>query len=93
MTEAYKLASKSVCKEGMRGKALYDRKVHGAELSPGCRVLVRNLNEKGGPGTLRSFWEDGVYVVPQRKHPDSPVYELKMSQKMERGVSESCTGT
>lgn len=77
MAKAYKLASKSACKEGMRGKTLYDRKVHGAELSPGCRVLIRNLNEKGGPGKLRSFWEDRVYVVTQRKHTDSPVYELK----------------
>ena len=77
MTEAYKLASNSANKEALRGKVLYDRKVHGAELSFGCRVLVRNLTERGGPGKLRSFWEDKVYVVTQKKHPDSPVYELK----------------
>lgn len=77
MTEAYKLASKSAYKEGMRGKVLYDKKIHGAELVPGSRVLVRNLTEKGGPGKLRSFWEDRVYVVTQRKQPDSPVYEIK----------------
>ncbi|CAL9693785.1 unnamed protein product [Knipowitschia caucasica] len=77
MTEAYKLASKSAYKEGTRGKALYDKKVYGAELLPGSRVLVRNLNEKGGPGKLRSFWEDRVYVVTQKKHQDSPVYEIK----------------
>ncbi|KAK0131526.1 Retrovirus-related Pol polyprotein from transposon 412 [Merluccius polli] len=40
MTEAYKLASNSANKEALRGKVLYDRKVHGAELSTGCRVLV-----------------------------------------------------
>ncbi|KAK2908200.1 hypothetical protein Q8A73_009273 [Channa argus] len=77
MTEAYQLASNTACKEGVRRKVLYDKKAYGAELYPGCRVLIRNLNEKGGPGKLRSFWEDQVYVVIQRTHQDSPVYELK----------------
>ncbi|KAK7886457.1 hypothetical protein WMY93_026078 [Mugilogobius chulae] len=77
MTEAYKLASKSAHKEAMRGKVLYDKKVYGAELVPGSRVLVRNLTEKGGPGKLRSFWEERVYVITQRKQQDSPVYEIK----------------
>ncbi|KAK7901901.1 hypothetical protein WMY93_018670 [Mugilogobius chulae] len=77
MTEAYKLASKSAHKEAMRGKVLYDKKIYGAELVPGSRVLVRNLTEKGGPGKLRSFWEERVYVVTQRKQQDSPVYEIK----------------
>uniref|UniRef100_A0A8C2HM53 Gypsy retrotransposon integrase-like protein 1 n=1 Tax=Cyprinus carpio TaxID=7962 RepID=A0A8C2HM53_CYPCA len=57
MTEAYKLASRVSHKEKERGKALYDKKIHGAELILGNRVLVRNFKEKGGPGKLRSFWE------------------------------------
>lgn len=73
MNDAYKLASETACKEGRRGKILYDRKVYGADLYLGFRVLVRNLNEKGGPGKLRSFWEDQVFIVTQRKHQDSPV--------------------
>uniref|UniRef100_A0AAY4BQW0 Gypsy retrotransposon integrase-like protein 1 n=1 Tax=Denticeps clupeoides TaxID=299321 RepID=A0AAY4BQW0_9TELE len=77
MEEAYQIARETVNQQHERGKALYDKKVHGAELQIGSRVLVRNLNEKGGPGKLRSFWEDQVYVVTQRKHPDSPVYELQ----------------
>lgn len=77
MTEAYRLASKAAEKEGMRGKALFDKKIYGAELLPGSRVLVRNLTEKGGPGKLRSFWEDKMYVVTQKKYPDSPMYEIK----------------
>lgn len=36
------------------------------------------MTEKGGPGKLRSFWEDKVYVVTQKKYPDSPVYEIKL---------------
>lgn len=77
MEEAYQLASKMARKRGDRGKERYDRKVHGAELDPGCRVLVRNLTEKGGPGKLRSFWEQKVHIVTQRKYPDSPVYEVR----------------
>lgn len=52
MTEAYRLASETAVREGMQGKAHCDKKVYGSELSSG-RVLVRNLNEKGGPGKLR----------------------------------------
>lgn len=51
--------------------------IYGAELLPRSRGLVRNLTEKGGPGKLRSFWEDKVYMVAQRKHPDTPVYGIK----------------
>uniref|UniRef100_A0A3P9MPA9 Gypsy retrotransposon integrase-like protein 1 n=1 Tax=Oryzias latipes TaxID=8090 RepID=A0A3P9MPA9_ORYLA len=60
MTEAYQLASKTAIKEGVRGKSHYDKKIYGAELNPGCRVLVRNFTERGGPGKLRSYWEDKV---------------------------------
>lgn len=56
---------------------IYDRKVHDAELYPGCRVLGRNLNEKGGPDKLRSFWEEQVFVVTQNRYKDSSVYEIK----------------
>lgn len=36
-----------------------------------------NLSEPGGPGKLRSFWENDIYVVVKRKSPDSPVYEVE----------------
>ncbi|CAB3988536.1 Retrovirus-related Pol poly from transposon 412 [Paramuricea clavata] len=39
---------------------------------------VRNLNERGGPGKLRSFGENDIYVVINRKDPESPVYETKL---------------
>ncbi|KAK3575427.1 hypothetical protein QTP86_026498 [Hemibagrus guttatus] len=77
MGEAYELASKTVQKEQRRTKHGYDRKIHGADLQPGNRVLVRNCGERGGPGKLRSYWEDRVHVVTERKYKDGPVYMVK----------------
>uniref|UniRef100_A0A8C5MCC1 Integrase catalytic domain-containing protein n=1 Tax=Leptobrachium leishanense TaxID=445787 RepID=A0A8C5MCC1_9ANUR len=71
MTEAYQVASKVATQAAQRGKEYYDRKTHGVQLSPDSRVLVRNLTERGGPGKLRSFWEDSEHVVL------TPVYEVK----------------
>lgn len=76
MQEAYEIASKTANKEALRGKQYYDRKVHGVELQVGGRVLLRNLSERGGPGKLRSHWENTVYKILGRKSPDSPVYEI-----------------
>ena len=77
MTEAYELAGKKSNEVGTRAKQRYDRFVRSSVLLPGDRVLVRNLSERGGPGKLRSHWEDRVHVVVSRKGDDSPVYEVK----------------
>ncbi|XP_056237881.1 uncharacterized protein LOC130172928 [Seriola aureovittata] len=77
MKEAYEIASAAAQKEASRGKRYYDHKTYGAQLHPGNRVLLRNLRERGGPGKLRSHWEDTVYVVVSQKSPDMPVYEIK----------------
>lgn len=77
MEEAYELASRTVQKEQSRAKHGYDKKIHGADLQPGNRVLVRNCGERGGLGKLRSYWEDQVYVVTERKYEDGPVYVVK----------------
>uniref|UniRef100_A0A8C5MS83 Gypsy retrotransposon integrase-like protein 1 n=1 Tax=Leptobrachium leishanense TaxID=445787 RepID=A0A8C5MS83_9ANUR len=77
MSEAYVVASRAAKKEATRGKVYYDRRIQGNDLQPGGRVLVRNLTERGGPGKIRSYWEDKVHVVVQRKSKESPVYEIK----------------
>ena len=39
------------------------------ELHVGDRVLVKNVREKrkGGPGKLRSYWEQKVFVIKEKK--------------------------
>ena len=77
MTEAYEPAGKKSSGVGTRAKQRYDRFVRSSVLLPGDRVLVRNLSERGGPGKLRSHWEDKIHIVVSRKGEDSPVYEVK----------------
>ena len=61
----------------MRGKRNYDKRMRSSALQVGDRVLVRNLTPRGGPGKLRSFWEDKIHVVVARKGEGSPVYDVR----------------
>ncbi|KAL9976592.1 hypothetical protein ACROYT_G013913 [Oculina patagonica] len=76
MKEAYDLASAHAKKSADMGKQQYDKKVRHTALCEGDRVLVRNMSERGGPGKLRPYWEQEIYVVTQKRK-DMPVYEVK----------------
>jgi len=76
MKEAYQLASKRSHNLQHQSKEQYDRRARSSVLEPGNRVLVRNLNEKGGPGKLRSHWEQDIYQIVKRAGEESPVYQV-----------------
>ena len=77
MKEAYDLASAHTKKSALLGKQQYNKKVkHDTALCEGYRVLVRNMTERGGPGKLRPYWEQDIYVVTQKRM-DMPLYEVK----------------
>ena len=76
MQEACVIAGKNAKKNAGLGKKFHDKKLFGATLSVGDRVLVRNT-QKGGTGKLRSHWEEDVYVVSGRKDDNIPVFAVK----------------
>ena len=90
MKEAYALASKRSESSGEKGKKQYDRKVNSSVLQPGDRVLGRNLSKRGGPGKLRSYCEDKVHQLVERKGEVIPV--MKLRQRMVWGVAVLFTG-
>lgn len=77
MQEAYTLASNNARKSAQKARKYHDARGTSASLNPGDRVLVQNLSERGGPGKLRSFWEECVHIVMRRMNETSPVYEVQ----------------
>ena len=77
--EAHKIAQARAGKSALHSKERYDRlKPTSSALEKGDRVLVRNVREKGGPGKLRSYWENRIYQVIERLGEDSPVYKVQI---------------
>ena len=52
------------------------KKIFGSTLTPGERVLLKNLSERGGTGKLKSYWENDIYEVVFC-HPKLPIYQIK----------------
>ncbi|XP_026156435.1 uncharacterized protein LOC113126568 isoform X2 [Mastacembelus armatus] len=77
MQEAYAIAMQNMKKSARRGQKNYNQRTWSSALKPGDHVLVRNLTPRGGPGKLRSYWEDAVHVVKEKKGPGSPVYVVE----------------
>lgn len=80
MQEAYAIAMQNMKKSARRGQKNYNKRAWSSTLQPGDHFLVRNLTPRGGPGKLRSYWEDVIHVVRARKGPESPVYVVEPLQ-------------
>ena len=75
MNQAFDIARKHASASGTRNKNYYDKRVRGADIEAGDRVLCRN-RQTGGTGKLRNFWDSKVYVVI-KKEENIPVYEIR----------------
>lgn len=73
MKEAYKIAGGMARRADVKARKYHDRKPTSVAFIAGDRVLVRYLTERGGPGKLRSYWEEQIHVVVRRLK-DSPMY-------------------
>ena len=76
MTEAYNIAKERCDKVKNYAEDVWKKRKIANELRPGDQVLVRNKRETGGPGKLRSCWEQNVFVVT-KQHENGVVYEVE----------------
>ena len=76
MKDAYCIAAEKTEQCAAHGREEYNKKARSSELNPGDCLLVKNIVERRGPGKLRSFWEEKIYIVMNRKGPDAAVYEV-----------------
>lgn len=77
MQDAYRVVQQNTQKASSKGKVQHGKRMGSVVLQPGDRVLVRNLKERGGPGKLRSYWEDQIHVTVRRMGENSPVYQVR----------------
>lgn len=75
MKEAYHMAQQNTKKVAECSKEKYNKSITGGVLQTGDRVPAKNLTERGGPGELRSHWEDVIHVVVERIGDRRPRYK------------------
>ena len=76
MKEAYKIVMKNSESRKKVDQKRWNAKRLLSPLEVGDHVLVQN-KETGGPGKLRSFWEQKIYEVTALKGAEGVVYEVK----------------
>ena len=76
MKEAYEIARTNQRKSQKASEKLCNSKSLLLPLRAGDRVLIKNT-ETGGPGKLRSYWEQDVYKVLSKKGDLDVVYEVR----------------
>ena len=76
LKRAWDEAAKRDAQSKERSTRYYDRKVRGATLEIGDRVLVKECSFEG-PHKLKDKWTDDVFIVVEKPHPDVPVYRVR----------------
>ena len=79
MKQAYEVATRNMEKASGYNKKYFDGKhkmANPVTLQKGDRVLVQNVREKGGTGKLKSYWEENIFVVEEKKE-NLPVYKIR----------------
>ena len=77
MQEAYKIAKE---KAGLRKSAdekRWQNRLIASTLKPGDKVLIKNVRETGGPGKIRTFWEQSIYKVMGTKGPGDVIVTVR----------------
>ena len=85
MEEAYEIARKNATSNQATNKDRWNKRPLLSVLKEGDRVLLQNT-ETGGPGKLRSFWEQKVYKVVRAKGDQEVVYEIESEKGKRRKI-------
>ena len=83
MKQAYEIANNNMEKIAGYNKKYFDAHHQMAKpvlLQPGDKVLIKNVRDKGGTGKLKSYWEEQIFVVEEKKK-DFPVYTVRNVKK------------
>ena len=76
MGEAVKLAQANISKAGEYNRKYYNKKAKAVQIDVGDHVLMKNVRESGGTGKLKSFWEEKIFKVVEKKE-NIPVYKIQ----------------
>ena len=76
MERAYETAREKASMSAEKQKIYYDRKVRGATVKVGDRVLVRQLSLRGKQ-KLANKWEDEIHVVLEQPADEFPVFVVR----------------
>ena len=75
MKEATNIASKHVAKTQLNVQTWYSKRVYDEDVRTVVIVIVKNASERGDTGKLKSFREESICKILNKK-PDIPVYEI-----------------
>ena len=80
MNKACEIVKKNMKKAADYNKGYFDKKSKAVEISVGDMVLMKNVREKGGTGKLKTYWEESIFEVVEKKE-NLPVYRIQNIRK------------